>query len=212
MTGIDICKNALTMIARGDVYWWGAKGEKCTAGLLARLASSYPSVYTTSYRTKCQTDIRAGKYAEDCSGFVSKCYGWGGLGTYGIINRSDVKVWTEGALKNNNQGVPKNGMIVWKSSHCGIYYNGYVLESRGRNYGTTRDRKYKASDWTYTLYSVNVDYDTEETVENYDQVVSDVIAGKYGNGRKRTTALKNAGYTADEIKTIQQLVNKKLSK
>lgn len=42
---------------------------------------------------------------------------------------------------------------------------------------------------------------------NYEQTVSDVIAGKYGNGTARRTALTNLGY---DYPTIQTAVNTKL--
>jgi hypothetical protein len=46
-------------------------------------------------------------------------------------------------------------------------------------------------------------------VDDYSQVVADVIAGKYGTGQKRRIALTKAGY---DYKTIQSLVNKALKK
>ena len=43
---------------------------------------------------------------------------------------------------------------------------------------------------------------------NYEQAVSDVLAGKYGNGTNRRTALTNLGY---DYPTIQTAVNTKLN-
>lgn len=205
MTGSDICKKALEMISSGKyVYWYGGKTQLCTASLLAGLSASYPSVYTTAYIVLCKRDIIQGKYCTDCSGFVSTLYGWKGLGTYTIKQRSDVKVWS---------GTPKNGMMLWKPSHIGIYYNGKVLESRGRYYGLTSTRDYKKSDWTCVLYCTTVDYGTTTATKKVTaKVVQDVVAGKYGNGQQRTAALKEAGYTDAQIKIIQQKVNEALKK
>lgn len=208
MTGEEIAAKALSIIRSNKyVYWYGAKGEKCIQDLLFRLAAANPSVYTTSYVNACLRDIRAGKYAVDCSGFVSMVYGWGGLGTYGISSRSDT---------HKCEGEIKNGMICWRPSHCGIYYNGYILEARGKAYGLCSGRKYLASDWECIYYVDGVDYGTAGNNNSTgkkritEKIVNDVIAGKYGNGQARISALSAAGYTESQIKDIQVRVNARL--
>lgn len=201
MTGEEICKKALNIINSGEyVYWYGGKGEKCTENLLIKLAALYPSVYTYTYRDKCKKDIIDWKYCYDCSGLTSAVYGFPGLGTYGIVARTDIHQWG---------GAPQNGMILWKPSHCGIYYNGNVLEARGKDYGLTADRKYIKKDWGSVWYSDNVGYGNNK--KDYTEIVKKIIRGDYGNGTERTKKLKKEGYTTAEIKNIQKLVNKKMS-
>lgn len=200
MTGADICQAALVIINSGKyVYWYGGKGQKCSSSLLASLSSLYPSIYTYSYKAKCRRDIIAGKYCIDCSGLVSKVYGWSALGTWGIKNRNGVSTWKK---------TPQNGMIVWRSGHCGIYYNGKILEARGQKAGLTSNRKYVKKDWTCALYDINVDY---STAIDLNKIAADIIAGKYGNGIERTEKLKAAGLTAKQIKDAQTIVNEKLA-
>lgn len=202
MKGEDICKAALDMIDSGKwVYWYGAKGQKCTADLLFKLAAANQSVYTTSYVSACLKDIKAGKSATDCSGFVSMLYGWGGLGTYTIKAQADVHTYT---------GTPKNGMMLWKKTHIGIYYNGKVLEARGKAYGLTKTRDYKKSDWEAVLYVDGYDYEIATAKKITAAIVKGVIAGKYGNGQARVDALKAAGYTDEQVQEIQKRVNEKL--
>lgn len=202
-TGDYVAQSALAIAKSGlYVYWYGAKNQKCTADLLFKLAAAYPSVYTTSYVNSCLQDIKAGKVATDCSGLVSKVYGWGGLGTYTIKARSDVHEWKK---------TPRNGMMVWKPTHIGIYYNGKVIEARGHWYGLTYNREYKASDWSAVLYVDGYTYSNPDAKKRItDTVVNAVIAGKYGNGNARKTALIAAGYTAEQVEQIQQKVNEKL--
>lgn len=208
MTGEDICKKALAIINGGRyVYWYGGKGQVCSYSLLNALSSLYPGTYTTAYKAQCRKDIAAGKYCTDCSGFVSMVYGWNGLGTYGIVARTDVHKGT---------GAPVNGAILWRTGHCGIYYDGKVLEARGQKYGLTASRKYKKSDWSSWWIVDGVDY-TGKTLNKTDKKDADALAlaiirGDYGNGKTRTETLKELGYTAAEIKAAQAIVNKKLKK
>ena len=48
--------------------------------------------------------------------------------------------------------------------------------------------------------------------KDLDTVAGEVAKGHYGNGKPRIDALKNEGYTDDEIKEIQKLVNSVYSK
>lgn len=56
----------------------------------------------------------------------------------------------------------------------------------------------------YSTTSVQVN---NSSVKNYEQIAKEVVAGKWGNGNARKTALTKAGY---DYKTIQTLVNKLL--
>ena len=197
-TGNDICAKALEIIQSGEyVYWYGGKGEKCTESLLSILSRLHPSIYTASYIKRCKQDIKNGKKCIDCSGLVSMAYGFPGEGTYGIYHHAGITQCYE---------EPRNGMILWKHSHTGIYFDGKVLESRSQRYGLTSTRKYNRKDWTATLQSVDVNYN-DKREQDLKKIAKDVISGKYGNGAKRKTMLKALGLTDAQVKEVQSIVN-----
>lgn len=78
--------------------------------------------------------------------------------------------------------------------------------------GNTRKQKLEAAGYDYDSVQAEVNKklgvstSTKKAVTN--QVVKDVINGKYGNGTARKTALEKAGYNYDEV---QAAVNKALS-
>ena len=191
MTGNDIIKNALWY--RNYVYWYGAKGEECTYKLLNTLSTMYPGIYTTTYKQKCMIDIRNGKHAIDCSGLVCRAYGISNISTYEM-----PKHFTE------YNGPIKNGMIVWRHEHVGLYYNGMVLEARGIDYDITDTRTYKKSDWecVYIKPDVNYDADMDHTPIDYLKTAIDVMQGIYGNGTMRKNLLEKRGFNYEKIQSI----------
>ena len=60
---------------------------------------------------------------------------------------------------------------------------------------------------TYHLYEWDKEVDNNIISPTLEQVVADVIAGKYGNGKARKTALEALGYN---YKEVQKAVNKVL--
>ena len=191
MTGNDIIKNALR--CGNYVYWYGAKGEECTYKLLNTLSALYPGIYTTTYKQKCMADIRNGKNAIDCSGLVCLAYGISNISTYEM-----PKHFTE------YTGPIKNGMIVWRRNHVGLYYNGVVIEARGIDYDVTANRIYKKSDWEriYIKPDVNYDADMEHTPIDYLKTAIDVMQGIYGNGTMRKNLLEKRGFNYEKIQSI----------
>lgn len=194
MTGDDICRKALSY--KTYVYWYGAKGQKCTQALLNQLASQYPGIYTVPYVRKCRDDILQKRQAIDCSGLVCKSYGIKDVSTYGMP-----------ALFRECHGTPANGMICWRTSHCGIYYNGKVIEARGIDYDVTDTRAYKPENWEKVLYMPEVVYSTgkkERSPQEYLLACERVLAGTYGNGSERQAKLTAEGYSYNKI---QQIIN-----
>ena len=57
--------------------------------------------------------------------------------------------------------------------------------------------------------SLNITSDNENYKKSNEEIATEVIAGKWGNGTDRKNKLTNAGY---DYNTIQKLVNQKLSK
>ena len=139
------------------------------------------------------TDIRNGEYAIDCSGLVCRAYGISNMSTYDM-----PKHFTE------YTGPVKNGMIVWKHEHVGLYYNGMVLEARGIDYDVTDTRTYKKSDWEriYIKPDVNYDADMDYTPIDYLKTAIDVMRGIYGNGTMRKNLLERRGFNYEKIQSI----------
>lgn len=209
-TGEQVVKNAFSM--KNYVYWYGGSGQKCSYALLNTLSRLYPGIYTTTYKQKCVADIKNGKYCIDCSGFACKASGLPHYSTYQMTYDSHF-------IQLKDKSKIKNGMIVWRPTHCGIYYNGevittvsgeYVIEARGIDYDITTTRKYRDTDWDRIYYVRGINYNSIEKLDDdYDYAARMVIAGKYGNGETRKKKLQAEGF---DYKRVQALVNEKLRK
>ncbi|MBQ1998417.1 MAG: hypothetical protein II220_02900, partial [Spirochaetales bacterium] len=53
-------------------------------------------------------------------------------------------------------------------------------------------------------------FENSKKPEITDNLINEVIRGKYGNGVERKEKLKKLGFSDSDIKKIQSLVNKKL--
>ena len=122
-------------------YWYGGKGQKASQELLTALSKQYPKVYTQTYINKCKKDIEANKSVIDCSGYVCKVLEIEQLGSWQILKKFEQ-------LKHT--GEPKNGDIVYRKGHVGIYYFGQVYQFKGIDYDFYIE-PYKKEEWTYIL-------------------------------------------------------------
>lgn len=208
-TGAQVIQNAFSM--QNYVYWYGGSGEKCTYELLDRFARLYPSVYTDTYKSKCKQDVLNGKYCIDCSGFVCKASGLPHYSTYAMA--------TSNAFYEGNKEVPKNGAIVWNWTHCGLYYDGRVIEglafgkvieARGVDSDICTDRIYNSANWQRVYYVAGINYDALEapavkqahTAAEYCIIAAEVISGKLGNGAARIANVHKMGYDYDRVQKI----------
>lgn len=142
------------------VYWYGGAGQTANQALLDSLTASYPSTYNdtnNNYITKCKADIKAGKQVGDCSYLVNYAYGKASPGNHGSGS---------GAIANSYSlyGVPgsitpKDGMILWKAGHVGIYWDNKVIELRGIDYDYKEDAYDLKRGWKKILYDKNISYD-----------------------------------------------------
>lgn len=144
MTGKDICKRAAEL--KADKYWYGAKNQIATIELANRLRQENPSVWTYSYYAKAIKDIDGKTRVCDCSGLVCYAYQIGELSSYGLHDK--YPVWGD---------APKDGMILWRKGHVGIYEDGHVHELRGIDYDYQLS-PYEAERWSAVLYDPKVDY------------------------------------------------------
>jgi len=121
-------------------YWYGAKRQKATQSLLDTLKAQNPSYYTDNYVANCKIDIQNGVTVCDCSGFVC-----------GLYQISDIGTSSFASKFNEFNYEPRNGMILWRSGHCGIYYEGTVLQMKNQ-VNDYYIEKYVASQWSKTYY------------------------------------------------------------
>ena len=146
MNGFDICKRAAEW--EGYKYWYGGKGEIASVALANRLRKENPATWTDSYYNKALKDIDGKQRVGDCSGLVCHAYDIGIISSYQIERK--YQQWHD---------QPKNGMILWRTGHVGIYDSGKVRELRGIDYDYCFN-DYNPAQWTKTLYDPNVVYAT----------------------------------------------------
>lgn len=130
-------------------YWYGGDGRIATKALADSLKESYPSIWTSSYYDKAMADI--GKRVGDCSYLVNYAYGIASPGNHGPGTSQYQSRWPRWA------GQPKNGMILWRSGHTGIYSDGKSIELVGIDYDY-QENIYKPGSWSAILYDPNRTY------------------------------------------------------
>lgn len=131
----------------------------------------------------------------------------------------------------------RNPLILYMKGHIGTYlgkevqgkynviectksFGGGVVYSWVDSDGTRRKEKngVKNGKWTHHgLPSKWVSNATEgsnsnETKKAYEVIAKEILNGKWGNGDDRKARLKKAGYTDEEIKKIQSIVNDMVKK
>lgn len=146
-TAAQIVQRALSL--SNHKYWYGAAGQVATQQLANSLRQSYPSIWTQSYYNEAILDI--GTQVGDCSYLVNYAYGIASPGNHGPGTASYQSMYSKW------EGTPKNGMIVWRNGHAGIYNNGSVIElsSLKNDFKITQ---YSPSNWSATLYNKNIQY------------------------------------------------------
>lgn len=146
-TGAAVVSRAMSL--SGFKYWYGAAGQTATLSLATSLRSSYPGIWTQSYYEKALNDI--GQRVGDCSYLVNYAYGRASEGLHGS-STSDYP-----ALYQKWSGTPRDGMILWRSGHAGIYSDGHSIELTGIN-TDFQVKPYNKSDWQAIFYDSNYSY------------------------------------------------------
>lgn len=130
-------------------YWYGGAGQTATKELADSLRAKYPSIWTDSYYNTALADI--GQRVGDCSYLVNYAYGIASPGNHGIGTSQYL------AKYSRWNGAPKNGMIVWRNGHTGIYADEKTIELVGIAYDY-QEREYISSKWAAILYDPNRSY------------------------------------------------------
>lgn len=130
-------------------YWYGGAGQVASKAIADSLKASYPSIWTSGYYNEALNDI--GQRIGDCSYLVNYAYGIASPGNHGPGTSQYLSRWSKWI------GTPKNGMIVWRNGHTGIYTDGKTLEMKGIKLDY-KESEYSAKDWTAILYDPNRQY------------------------------------------------------
>lgn len=148
----DIVERAKSM--SNHKYWYGGGGQIATQALADSLYNTYKNtIWSKDYYNTALKDIDGTTRVSDCSHLVSYAYGLVEHGTHGLNTTALVNKYAKYADRNN----PKNGMICWRSGHCGIYADGQVIQMKSQKYDYYVET-YKAGDWDYILYDKNRSY------------------------------------------------------
>ena len=142
--GIDILNNIEKY--KDYKYWYGGKGELATKELADRLKKENPSVWTDAYYQRALNDIDGKTRVCDCSGMVCGCYEIGNIGSSAIND------------KFSKTKDIKNGMVLWRQGHVGIYADGSVYQMKSIVLDFYVEL-YNQCEWTNILYEPSVDYD-----------------------------------------------------
>lgn len=184
LSGKELATFAIDKI--GTPYVYGAKGSdgKLTEKRLDVLVRAYPSFFNSIYVNKARKFI--GHVCTDCSGLISWYTGYNKSSQqYHDSAKSVIRI-----NKNDISKIPV-GALVWRSGHIGVYIgNGFVIESRGIDYGVVKT-KLVNRDFTHYLLMGDFIYAQTEiktAVKNnadnvYIVVKCDTLSGiakKYG--------------------------------
>ena len=123
---------------RGDLYMFGAKGEKASIAVLDKLKARNPSYFTSGRYEYLKREIekarREGRtiYAFDCSGLV--WYKAGRTTRWGKAYNANTTLASHCAKITKAELLP--GDVVGSSGHIGIVgWDGEIVEAAGGNYG-----------------------------------------------------------------------------
>ncbi|CRH84384.1 Autolytic lysozyme [Chlamydia trachomatis] len=203
-TGINIFCNYL----RKKGYKSGVYAS-AVSGFVDRIETKYlnPCIYkwVASYSYKPSNAGKNGAYCiwqKSSTGKVN--------GINGNVDINECYVDFKSATNTNNKTLTINNI------HDKYYnvYKRYATDVISGKYGNGTERKNK-------LVSLNIDYNYCQSIVNeminksgktakataktkYNKIANDIINGKYGNGEKRFTNLKNANY---DYTYAQMLVN-----
>ena len=155
MTGKEICERAKECAPLK--YWYGGKGEVASVSLANRLRSENPNVWTDSSYKKALKDVDGHTRVGDCSYLVCHAYDRSMIGSYEIVER--YPEWI---------GTIRDGMILWRKGHVGVYENGHVHELRGIDYDY-QFSLYDPDRWSKVLYDTKVSYVSWVYPEGWNQ-------------------------------------------
>lgn len=207
----------------GRPYWYGTFGQIGSEKLLNDKAKQYKNQFSNARLQRARDRGDFGKKVHDCLGL------WKGYmmsespeaeavynSKYDYSADSIFKAATE---KGTIDTIPNiEGLGLYKKGHFGVYLgNGREIEARGFDYGVLEDAVSNTA-FTHWFKVPHIEYGEATTPapapeaqnspkKSEDEIVSEVIAGVWGNGSQRKKRLTEAGYNYD---SIQSAVNARL--
>lgn len=106
-------------------YWYGGKGQIANLELANSLRNGLYTrkVWTQAYYNEAILDIDGTTRVGDCSFLVCYAYDVRMIGSTQIVQQ--YRVWN---------GVPQDGMILWRPGHVAIYGSGNAIQLKGLRY------------------------------------------------------------------------------
>ncbi len=221
----DIEQNYKTM------YAWGCFGCPLKASVIAEKANQYSDWYTPSVIAALKKAGNRGAFGFDCVNLIKGVlWGWSGKanekwGGAEYNSNGVLDLTADGFFDickefsndfESTELLP--GEAVWVTGHIGVYIgDGMVIECtpawsgdvqkticKNINHAEGKGRKWTAhGKIPYIQYDIKPEK-KQIVTKNINQIVSEVIQGKWGNGVERERRLSKAGYN---YATIQHKVN-----
>ena len=204
----------------GRPYWYGTIGTKATEKLWAEKSKQYGRFYSDKRRSTMLHRGDLGQKVHDCSGLTKGYLMSEGVDAEPVYNsKYDLSAddfYNKAKKKGKIDTIPEvAGLGLHKKGHMGVYIgNGKEVEARGFDYGVLVD-DLKNAGFTEWFEIPFIEYEQAQAPQNdpvkpmksVEEIVDEVIAGKWGNDPERAERLKAAGYNRDEI---QAAVNARL--
>ena len=188
-TGIGMAEYAIGKI--GTPYFYGAKMNVLTQGIMDQMHSLYPNVVSNAYINKAKKRGQVGKVNTDCSGLPG-AYREKQIGSAQLYQTA----YTRLPITSVRDFAP--GVILWKSGHVGVYIgieNGVPMcvEAKGIDYGVVKT-KVSATNWQCGLTFSDIDY-------TYDTKVPGTYKG--ANPYKEPSKTVQKGSKGEDVKWVQ---------
>lgn len=208
---------------KGQPYWYGTCGYKCTEDLLRKKTVQYPTHYTYDRMVKYRKDIGDHKVCVDCIGLL-KAFFWtnGGedilkylRGEGDFVSRYESNGMPDKSANGllswlKSQGC-KNGMIntlpnvpgiaLFKSGHIGLYIgDDRAIEAQGFKYGVVETVVSKRA-WTEWAY-------LPSSLIKYQEQVGEQYAKGIVDGFTRNLKLTAPYMRGEDVKQLQEILNK----
>lgn len=215
----------------GQPYWYGTCLYKCSASLLKKKSTQYPTSYAASRQARYNKDIAAKKVCADCIG-GAKGYAWTGGGQGVLEAIGNDSTYTSRYSSNNCPDKGANsmftyakkkglrwgdidtlpeiiGLALYKTGHVGYYVGGgYAVEWKGFSYGCVKT-KVAGRGWTHWYELPFIQYGEVAATPPAPEPPADTVtpSAEYGSRllryRKGRTMLKGNDVLAVQARLIE---------
>lgn len=190
LTGDAIGKNIGTIVGADNPDNWGVGAGLAYAALMPRL-KQYGVVFDGGYAL--------GELADEATG-ASKFWGkW-----LSDVDPFGLNAETHDYRQDNDYIVTREKLLAKRRAQQNA-----VRNTAGKVIGNVTDTINSTPVVTMPTNSA-IEAVTPSNTVNYDNLVTSIIRGNYGNGIDRVKNLQRLGYSLDDIRNIQELVNNRV--